>query len=37
MLDGDGQFIKIVKEKFKNKNIFGSEFSIHTKSLLENY
>ncbi len=31
---GDGQFIKIVKEKFKNKNIFGSEFSIHTKEPL---
>ena len=31
---GDGQFIKIVKKKFKNENIFGSEFSIHTKELL---
>ncbi len=31
---GDGQFIKIVKKKFKNRNVFGSEFSIHTKKSL---
>ena len=31
---GDGQFVKIVKKKFRNKNIYGSEFSIHTKKPL---